>query len=125
MDVLNGEVTGALSTVHNVSGDISIGSGTTPLFPGEYTVTPSEETQTLETDGYRMGADVEVLPIPSEYIIPSGTKSIVSNGTVDVAEYAEVDVDVPGETYTDDGNGNITISSAASASGGDIILEVT
>ena len=28
-------------------------------------------------------------------------------------------------TYTDDGDGNITISSAASASGGDIILEVT
>lgn len=39
---------------------------------------------------------VNVSAIPSEYIIPTGTKSITENGTgIDVAQYASVDVAVP------------------------------
>lgn len=37
---------------------------------------------------------VSAPPIPDEYIIPSGTKSITENGTHDVTEYASVEVDV-------------------------------
>ena len=38
-----------------------------PDYEGEYTVTPTEETQTLETNGKRMTDDVTVEPIPSSY----------------------------------------------------------
>lgn len=39
---------------------------------------------------------VTVEPIPSNYIVPTGIKSITENGTgIDVAQYASVDVMVP------------------------------
>ena len=61
------------------------------------TVTPTASTQTVEPDtGYTAMSVVTVNAIPSEYIIPSGTKSITSNGTgIDVTEYASVDIAVP------------------------------
>ena len=44
-------------------------------------------------DGYDY---VTVDPIPDDYIVPSGTKSITANGTgIDVSSYASVDVAVP------------------------------
>ena len=53
----------------------------------------------LETyDGLPLDAlsQVTVKPIPSEYIVPTGTKSITANGTgIDVSQYASVDVAVP------------------------------
>ena len=60
------------------------------------TVTPTTSTQSLEPDtGYTGMSIVTVNPIPSQYIVPSGTKSITANGTgIDVASYAEVDVSV-------------------------------
>lgn len=64
------------------------------------TYTPTEETQTdtlTPSDGYDgIGeADITINPIPEQYIIPSGTKSISENGEgIDVTEYASVDVDV-------------------------------
>lgn len=36
-------------------------------YTGSYTVTPSAETQTISTEGYRMGHDIVVNPIPSNY----------------------------------------------------------
>jgi hypothetical protein len=36
------------------------------------------------------------VPIPDGYIVPSGTKNITENGTHDVANFAEVNVDVEG-----------------------------
>lgn len=62
-------------------------------------VTPSTTTQTaVEAGKFTLGA-VTVNPIPSQYIIPSGTKSITANGTgIDVASYASVDVAVPSQS---------------------------
>lgn len=63
------------------------------------TVTPSKSTQEVKADAGYTGLDkVTVSPIPSEYIIPSGTKTITENGTHDAAAYASVSVNVPSKT---------------------------
>ena len=59
------------------------------------TITPSTSSQTAVASGkYTTGA-ITVDPIPSQYIIPTGTVSITSNGTVDVSQYASASVAVP------------------------------
>ena len=60
------------------------------------TYTPNRTTQHVVQEGHYMTGDVYVGPIPSNYIIPSGTKQITANGTgIDVSSYAAVDVAVP------------------------------
>lgn len=63
------------------------------------TITPSTvQQQAVAAHKYTKGA-VVVDPIPPEYIIPTGTKSIAANGTgIDVKAYEKVDVAVPGIT---------------------------
>ena len=63
------------------------------------TVTPSENSQTVNPTGNSYYLDsVTVNPIPSQYIVPTGTKEITANATgIDVTQYASVDVAVPGE----------------------------
>lgn len=79
------------------------------------TVTPTTSSQTAVASGrYTTGA-VTVAAIPSEYVIPTGTKTITENGTgIDVASYASVDVDVSGSgggvTY-----GEFTVNKGSSA----------
>ena len=59
--------------------------------------TPTTSAQTITADtGYTGLAQVKVNPIPSEYIIPSGTSSITQNGTFNIAQYASVSVSVSG-----------------------------
>lgn len=64
------------------------------LYDGPYDVTPSESVQTLPTQGFGMAQNVTVQPIPSEYVIPSGTITITHNEIVDVGEYANADIAV-------------------------------
>ena len=60
------------------------------------TITPTTSSQTAVAAGkYTLGA-ITVGAIPSQYIVPTGTKSITANGTgIDVTSYAAVDVAVP------------------------------
>ena len=63
------------------------------------TITPTTSEQTAVPSGTYTLGDVTVDPIPSQYIIPTGTKSITANGTgIDVTSYASVDVAVPGSS---------------------------
>lgn len=61
------------------------------------TVTPTESQQSISYSSPYTGLEgVTVNPIPSQYIVPTGTKSITSNGTgIDVSSYALADVAVP------------------------------
>lgn len=61
------------------------------------TVTPTTSQQSVTPDsGYDGLSSVTVNAIPSQYIVPTGTKSIAANGTgIDVTAYASVDVNVP------------------------------
>lgn len=59
------------------------------------TITPSASQQTAVAAGkYTTGAII-VDPIPSEYVIPTGTKDISANGTVSVSGFASANVAVP------------------------------
>lgn len=63
-------------------------------YEGEYTVTPSDQAQTLETRGKSMTDDVTVEPIPSSYVQPSGELDISENGQQNVRQYETVSVNV-------------------------------
>ena len=65
------------------------------------TATPTTITQEITADsGYTGLSKVTINPIPSEYLIPSGTITITGNGQTDVTQYASVIVNVEGPVYT-------------------------
>ena len=71
-----------------------------PLQSQSWSFTPAETTQTksIEPDtGYKglNGVLITVNPIPSQYIVPSGSTSITTNGSHDVTAYETAVVDVP------------------------------
>ena len=68
---------------------------------GATTYTPNKvSTQEIPAGKYTTGIQT-IGKIPDEYIVPSGTKSITSNGTsIDVTSYASVDVAVPSQSAT-------------------------
>lgn len=70
------------------------------------TVTPTKATQNVTPDaGYNALSGVTVNPIPDNYIEPTGSLTITQNGTVNVANYESVLVNVPDRSpniYQDD-----------------------
>lgn len=71
----------------------------------EKTVTPTKSSQSVTPDSNYDGlSKVTVNAIPSNYIIPSGTKTITTNGTHDVKSYASATVNVAGEDVTTETN---------------------
>jgi hypothetical protein len=60
------------------------------------TVTPTKSIQEVTADeDYTALEKVTVEAIPSEYIIPSGAKTITENGTYDVKAYENATINVP------------------------------
>ena len=61
----------------------------------EVNATPSESTQTFTPGTGFAGFDkVIVAPIPSEYVKPTGTLEVTENGTQDVTNYKNINVNV-------------------------------
>ncbi len=87
----------------------------------EKTVTPTKSTQTVEaSEGHNGLSKVKVNPIPSNYIIPSGLKSIDSNGLFDVAAYSSAEVDVRGTPYTFSSTSSLSTYLSNEAKSGDV-----
>ena len=78
-------------------------------------VTPTKSAQTVTADsGYDGLLQVNVDAIPSQFIIPSGTLLINENGTEDVSQFANVNVNVPPVTsYTLLGTAEFTVSTTS------------
>ena len=72
-------------------------------------VTPTTSSQLINPDdGYTGLASVNVGAIPSQYIVPTGTTNITSNGTYDVTQYASASISVSGGTVNIQTNKNAT-----------------
>lgn len=94
--------------------------GTSVTRKAAATYTPSATSQTIAANQYLTGIQT-IDPIPSQYIIPSGSVTINQNGTTDVTQYASAVVSIPYVTY-------YTGSSAPSSSlgsDGDIYLQTS
>lgn len=72
-------------------------AGTVTLNLQSITATPDQTTQTFAPgNAVSYISQVTVSPIPSQYIVPSGTLSITSNASgIDVTSYAFADVAIP------------------------------
>lgn len=83
-------------------------AGSEPMLQ-EKTVTPTKSSQSVTPDSQYDGlSKVTVNAIPSDYIIPSGTKTITTNGTHDVKSCASATVNVAGEDVTTETNAYTT-----------------
>lgn len=92
----------AAQTVNPTAGNLGIKAVTVNPTPSSAkTATPTKDTQTVNPDSGKLLSSVTVNPIPDDYIIPTGTKNITENGTVDVTSFAEVNVAVPAPDLSD------------------------
>ena len=79
-------------TVYGISSSY-VGSGVPTLSSQAFT--PATTAQTISAGRYLAG-DQTIEPIPSAYLIPTGTLNITSNGTYNVSSYASANVSVSG-----------------------------
>ena len=104
-----------------VTVNVSGGSPSLQSKTNTYTPTTLTQTETVSADnGYDglSSVGITVNPIPSQYIVPTGTKSITANGTnIDVTSYAAVDVAVP--------TGGVTVKTASGTFTGNGTREVS
>ena len=93
---LNAEIKRLKSVNVSLGGATVTSEGyTPPTYEGATIVTPTKASQTLETDGYFVKADIKVNPIPNEYIVPEGVKEITQNGSYDITDKKTAEVNVP------------------------------
>lgn len=72
--------------------DVAVPTGSVPSLQSK-TATPTTSQQVITADsGYDGLSSVTVNAIPSQYIVPSGTKTITGAGTTDVTEYASASI---------------------------------
>lgn len=89
----------AVQTVSPTAGKLGIKSVTiNPTPSSAKTATPTKDSQTISPDTGKLLSSVTVDPIPDEYIVPAGSQTITTNGTVNVTNLASVVVDVPNKT---------------------------
>lgn len=74
-----GTISGSLSGSNTIVGNLTIPSAILPpSYEGEYEVTPSDETQTLDTDSLYMRGNITINPIPSNYGLITWNGSILT-----------------------------------------------
>ena len=84
-----GELSGVLTSAGTLSGTLSApatiqGKLTVPLYvmppayTGSYEVTPSAETQTLDTDSFYMTGNITINPIPDNYGLITWNGSVIT-----------------------------------------------
>ena len=109
-------VTGQVSPVQSVTGNISIGGyDDLPLYDGSYEITPTEQEQTVNTAGRVVEYDIVVDPIPDEYVdisestldnadeLSEGVIAFGADGTQyvgTVPDKSASDITVSGDTVT-------------------------
>ena len=77
---------------------------------GATAITPKTSAQIAVSSGIYTTGTITVDPIPSEYIIPSGTLSIAANGSYNVKSHELVSVNVPIPSGYIKPSGSITIT---------------
>lgn len=83
-------------TVSPTAGKLGLKAVTiNPTPSSEKTITPTKSVQNVTPEDGQLLSSVTVNAIPAEYIIPTGSKTITANGTVDVSGVASAIVSVP------------------------------
>ena len=113
--VNNGTVNATLNTnttSYTIPAGNHSGSGKVSINVEDRTFTPTKSTQNFTPSSGKVIRNVTINPIPDDYIIPSGTKTINTNGTHDVSSYASINVNI-----TSSGSSGFVVKSGTTTSG--------